>query len=223
MKRRLICTVVLTACALFLSSCKVGDALLSSLGFDTYDYEGEAVIRTVEPDSREAEDLCKMIKILSVNSPYMPEFDSATQALKQCRDSVLNYMLCTDFSMYTGNPELMKEAEEKYPGLRILTVIPAEDFENCVYTFFGGNAKLTHKSSQLFTYLDEVSAYTAISVPVESNVAVSVISCEETEKTYRLTFQNTLGEVTSPVYKTLVVKREDGSMYFKYLEKIETN
>ena len=162
-----------------------------------------------------------MIKVLSVNTPVLPEFDSANKAVEQCRDSVLNYMLCTGFSMYTGNPELMDEATVAYPGLRLLTVIPAEDFEDFVYTYFGGNTKLSHKSSKLFTYLDKVEAYTAISVPVESSINVNVISCERTEKTYRMTFQNSLGDVTSPVYKTLIIVREDGSMYFKYLTDID--
>lgn len=222
MKRRLSAVITLVL-ALLLTSCKAGDTIASILGFDTYDYEGEAVLENVEPQSEEADSIREIIKILSINSPMLPEFDSATKAVEQCRDSVLNYMLCTGFSMYTGNPELMDEASKQYPGLRILTVIPADDFENFIYTYFGGNVKLTHKSSSLFSYLDKVNAYTAVSVPLENTVSINIMTCEKTEKTYRVTFQNSLGELVSPVYKALIIRREDGSMYFKYVRAVEND
>lgn len=220
MKR--ITAFILTAsiCLLF-SSCALTDGVKSLLGFDTYDYEGEAVIGTVLSDSEEEQALEEMLRMLTVNSPYMPEFDSGAEAVEECRDAMLNYLLCTGFSMYTGNPTLLEEAETKYPELRIITVIPSEDFENFVYTHFGGNSKLTHESSELFTYLEAIFAYTAISVPVENNVSFEFITCEKTEKTYRFTFRASLGDTVSPMYKSLVVKREDGSMYFKYVEQIE--
>ncbi len=214
-------TVTVVLCLLLLSSCALGDALLGALGFDTHDYENEAVIATHDADSEAVAALCEMVKMLSVNNPTVPEFENTGDAVFECRDAVLNYMVCTSFAKYTGNPDLINEAAAAYPELQLITVIPAEDYEDTVYTYFGGNTKLTHKSATLFTYLDKVGSYTALTVPVEYEVTINVLSCEETENTYRFTFQNSLGEVSSPVYKALIIKREDGSCYFKNLKNAE--
>lgn len=219
--KHLTSVVILLLCCFLLSSCALGDAFLRSLGFDTHDYENEAVITTHAADSEVITKLCEMVKMLSVNNPKVPEFENTGDAVSECRDSVLNYMVCTSFAKYTGNPELINEVSAAYPELQLITVIPAEDYEDTVYTFFGGNTKLSHKSATLFTYLDKVGSYTALTVPVEYEVTINVLSCEETENTYRLTFRNSLGEVTSPVYKALIIKREDGSCYFKNLKIAE--
>ena len=219
--RRTLSLISVILCALVLSSCSLRDALLSAMGFDTYDYEGEDVLSVVSPESAEARNLCEMVRILSVNNPMLPEFESAGEAVDECRDAILNYLLCTGFSMYMGNTELIEEAEEKYPELRLITVIPAEDFENFVYTYFGGNAKVTNKSSELFTYLDKAEAYTAVTEPIESEISVNVVLCEKTEKTYRLKFRCSHGEAVSPVYRALIVRRPDGSAYFKSLKIVE--
>lgn len=203
-----------------LSSCAAKDMFLKLLGFDTYDYEGEDVIETLDPDSEEVLSLCDMMKTLSVASLYLPEFDNAADALETCRDSILNYMLCTSFSKYSGNTELIEATQKYYPTLEIITVIPAEDFENFVYTYFGSNVKISHKSSKLFLYLAKADAYTAVSIPLESSVVTEVKLCEKTERTYRLTFRNTLGTVQSPEYYAFIIRREDGSCYFKSLNRI---
>lgn len=216
--RHLFSAASLLLCCLMLSSCALGDAFLGALGFDTHDYENETVITHHAAHSEATERLIEMVKMLSVNNPIVPEFENTGDAVSECRDAILNYMLCTSFAKYTGNPSLINEATAEYPQLQLLTIIPVEDYEDFVYTYFGGNTKLSHKSSDLFTYLEKVGAYTALSVPVEYKVEINVLSCEETERTYRLSFQNSLGEVTSPVYNALIIKREDGSCYFKKLE-----
>jgi len=221
MKKTVAAIVVLLS--LFLTSCSLGDAFLSAIGFDTYDYEGEEVKAVLDADSEEVKTLSEMIKMLSVNNPTLPEFSSSGEAVDECRDAILNYMLCTGFAKYMGNVELIEMAQEKYPELRLMTVIPAEDFENFVYTYFGGNAKVSHRDSELFTYLDKAEAYTAVTVPIESEITVNFVKCEKTEKTYRFSFSCTLGEVTSPVYDALIVNRSDGSSYFKTLQKHEEN
>ena len=203
--------------SLLLSSCSFRDTALSLMGFDTYDYEGEQVIEELDPECEEVERLCEMTKMLSLNNPSLPEFTSSTEALRSCHDSILNYMPCTDFPKYMGNVELIEKVEAEYPELGLISVIPAKDFENFVYSFFGGNAKVDHKSGELFTYLDKADVYTSVISPIENNVKVSVISCERTERTYRLKFSCSLGEVTSPVYRALIVNREDGTSYFKSL------
>jgi len=209
--------VLLLVFSLVLPSCSLGDSLLSAMGFDTYDYEAEAVKETLSSDSDEVARLCEMVKILSVNNPMLSEFDSSGEAVEKCRDAILNYMLSTGFAKYMGNVDLIEKAQAEYPELRLITVIPAEDFEDCVYTYFGGNAKVSHKSSELFTYLEKAEAYTAVTVPIESEITVEVIKCEKTEKTYRFKFRCSLGDVTSPEYSALIVNRTDGSSYFKKL------
>lgn len=219
-KKFLLFALVFVLCLSSLTSCALGDLILSSLGFDTYDYEGESVISTPGADDEKVAEICEAVKMLSVNDPCIYEFESAGKAVSECRDAVLNYMLCTSFSKYTGNPELLNEAAELYPEFRIISLIPAVDLENFAYTYFG-DVKLTHESGKLFSYLEKAEAYSALTVPIESGITVSVISCEETEKTYRLTFQNSLGDVVSPVYRALVIKREDGSFYFKKIVSLE--
>ena len=212
--------VMLLSCSI-LSSCSLGDSLLSAMGFDTYDYEGEEVKKMLDTDSEEVEKLADMIRILTVNNPVLPEFSSPGEAVDDCRDAILNYMLCTGFAKYIGNTELIDEVEEIYPQLSFITVIPASDFEDCVYTFFGGNAKVSHRSSELFEYLDEAAVYTSVTEPFESKITVDVISCEKTERTCRMNFTCSLGDVTSPVYRALVVNRTDGSSYFKSLQCVD--
>lgn len=219
--KRLAAVISVLLCCAVLSSCAIGDAFLTLLGFDTYDYEGEEVIDHPAADSEEARTLCEMVKLLSVNTPILPEFESSADVVSTLRDAVLNYMLCTSFSKYSGNPELIEKAKKEYPALQIISVIPCEDFENCVYTYFGSDVKLSHKSSELFKYLESAEAYTAVSVPIESSVVTNVISIEKTERTYRFTFTNTLSGITSPVYRAFIIIREDGSCYFKSLTRLD--
>ena len=113
-----------------LSSCSVKNEFLATLGFDTHDYEGEAVIQTYDGESEKAEEMREMIRTLSVNSPYIPTFDGSKDAVSKCRDSLLNYMLNTQYTKYTGNLDLLDKAIEEYPYLKVATVIPAEDFED---------------------------------------------------------------------------------------------
>ncbi len=216
--RRVFVLVIAAILSLsLLSSCSLGDSLLSAMGFDTYDYEGEEVEETLDPHGEEAQELCEMIKLLTVNDPVLSEFSSTGEAVDDCRDAILNYMLCTGFAKYMGNTELIEQVEEAYPQMSFITVIPASDFEDCVYTYFGGNAKVSHKSSELFVYLENSEVYTAVTEPIESQISVNVISCEKTERTYRFKFTCSLGDVTSPVYRALIVNRSDGSSYFKSL------
>ena len=220
MKNRIL-ALICAASAILLSSCALGDSLLSAMGFDTHDYASEEIIETLSPDDADVKRVTEMIKMLSVNDPILPQFTSPGEALDKCRDAILNYMLNTGFAKYTGNNDLIAKAQEKYPELRLITVIPCEDFENTVYTYFGGNAKLSHRDSELFTYLENADCYTAVTVPIENNITVNVVRCERTERTYRMRFSCTLGSTTSPLYDALIVNRTDGSSYFKSVTEVK--
>ncbi|MBR4071264.1 MAG: hypothetical protein IKK26_01755 [Clostridia bacterium] len=218
--KKIIVVLLLIASVLSLSSCSVTNEFLARLGFDTHDYEGEAVVETYDNESEQTEKIREMVRTLSINSPHIPTFDGSKDAVSKCRDSLLNYMLNTQYSKYTGNLDLLDKAIEQYPYLKVATVIPAEDFEDEAYRYFGGKQKVQNQSGNLFTYLDKVSAYTTVTTPVESKINIECISLEETLNTFRFKFRCSLGEETSDDYFALIIKRADGSCYFKYVEKI---
>lgn len=205
---------------IFLSSCGARD-FLSTLGFDTHDYEGEEILETYGADNEKADALLEMLKILTICSPILEPFEGAREAMEFYRDSVLNYMLNTDYSKYTGNITLLDQVQEAYPQMQIAAIIPAEDFENTVYTYFGGKQKIKNVSSTLFVYLEKVGVYTTVAGPQENIVQYNVQKIEETQNTYRVYFNCSLNDETSPMYKALIIKREDGNAYFRYLEEYE--
>ena len=218
--KKVFLIVIITAMAILLCSCAVTNEFLATLGFDTHDYEGEAVIATYDADSEKAEEIFEMVKTLSINSVDIPTFDGSKDAVAKCRDSLLNYMLNTRYTKYTGNLELLDRAIAEYPYLKMATVIPADDFEDEAYRYFGGKQKVQNESGKLFTYLDKVEAYTTVTTPVENKVAIDCISLEETINTFRFRFRCTLDDETSDEYFALIIKRADESCYFKYVEKV---
>lgn len=92
-----------------------------------------------------------------------------------------------------------------------------------MYQYFGGSVKITNKDTNRFRYLQKVDAYiaTAAFVPVERDVHITAIA--ETEHTYRVRFTVQWQEDTSVEYTALIVKREDGTQYFKELTKYDAN
>ena len=134
-----------------------------------------------------------------------------------CRDAVLYHMLRARYAQYAGNAALIDKAAAAYPQMQLTVVIPEREFEKEVYALFGGREKITNKSGKLFTYLEKANAYTTAVGTIDSEVVTTVVRLEETERTYRLYFVNTLGEITSPTYCALIIRRKDGTMYFSEL------
>ena len=219
-KNILMKAVLLFLSLMLFSSCGARD-FLSTLGFDTHDYEGEEIMETYGGDSEKADELLEMLKILTIHSPILEPFEGAKEAMEFYRDSVLNYMLNTDYSKYTGNITLLDQVQEEYPQMQIAAIIPAEDFENTVYTYFGGKQKIKNVTSTLFVYLEKVGAYTTVTEPQENIIQYNIQRIEETQNTYRVYFNCSLNDQTSPMYKTLIIKREDGNAYFRYLIEYE--
>ena len=218
MKRIIIAVAAILM--LTLSSCSVKNEFLATLGFDTHDYEGEPVISTYTADDEKTAEIAEMVKTLTINSPDIPTFDGSKDAVEKCRDSLLNYMLNSHYTKYTGNLDLLDKAVAEYPYLKMATVIPAEDFEDEAYRYFGGKQKVQNESGKLFIYLEKVQAYTTVTTPVENKVAIECLSLEETENTFRFKFRCTLDDKTSDEYFALIIKRADNSCYFKYVEKL---
>ncbi len=212
---RAVLLFVLIAQTLMLSSCAEG--IMMRLGFDTHDYRGESVIRTYQADSEIAIELSEMTRALTVLSPLLTPFSGTKEASDVCRDAVLSYMLRESYAQYAGNAALLEKAAEAYPQMQLTVLIPAADFEKVIYATFGGRERITNGDGELFTYLEKVDAYTTAAPVLHSEVVTTVLRLEETERTYRLYFQNTLGEITSPTYCALIICREDGTMYFSEL------
>ncbi len=180
----------------------------------------EETKRTLASDSNEAETLCEMLRMLTVNSPILPEFENIGEAMKSCRDSVLYYMLTKNYGKYTGDIERLDAAVAEYPQMQITNLIPAREFEETVYTAFGGTRKITNESGRLFVYLDRVAAYTSVTMLDEDPISIDVLELEETENTYRMRFRCFAGDVTSPEYRAIFVKRDDGTAYFYSVEEV---
>ena len=98
-------------------------------------------------------------------------------------------------------------------------IIPARDFENIAYKYFGGKEKITNKSGEIFDYVEDIDSYITVSKPVDSTMTVTAQSIEETERTYRFKFSCAVDGEESDSYFALIVKRPDDSLYFKYIKK----
>lgn len=207
----------LLPCLLLLPGC-AAEGLMSLLGFDMHNYLGEETLAVLDVNGETAQTLAEMTRVLTVNTPQLTPFEGADEAADACRDAILNDMLETHYAQYAGNTALLSDAAKAYPQMQISVLIPAEDFEATVYRMFGGSQKIANRSGELFRYLDKIDAYTTAANPQTNNITTTVTYCEETERTYRLYFVNSLDGVTSPEYFALMIKRDDGSLYFKLLE-----
>jgi len=209
-KTRLLAGVL---CVFLLTSC----GILDKLGFDTYDYMSESVTATHKPDSETAGMLRDVLEILITDSPELTTFESMSDAIKAYRDAVLDYMLETGFSRYSGNTAMIADAAEAYPDYSITQIIPESEFEATMYRYFGGDVMITHKDGSRFRYLEKVGAYTA-SVPLtDSGYHPEITAVSETDKTYRVWFRVVSDAVKSDDYFALIIKRTDGTLYIKKL------
>ncbi len=212
---------------LSLSSCSGADSLyvsiMTALGFDMNDYESEAVLATIDEDDDVYAELENIISMLIYDSVYLEEFENPRAAASGNGDAILNYMLLTSYASYSGNSELLSSAEEEYPQYSITVLIPATDFENRVYSCFGGDMSVKHTGTVHFTYLSKVDAYTTTGQAVVNSVSIDITSVVETENTYRVEFtltEPTEGEDTGEIsmsYTSLYMKRDDETIYMKYL------
>ena len=218
MRRLLSCIVAI--CTVFsLCSCSLYDIL----GIDTHDYAAEEKISDIDSGSAVAGEFLDMVPMMVQNSPYLSDFDTPSKAAELYRDSILCFILARNYAKYNANVDLITRTREEYPTYELTTVIPALDFESTVYRYFGGTASVSNASTKLFTYLDKVDAYVSVGIGVDSDADVELLEFYETENTYVCRFTCTMNGETSPVYKVLLMKREDETFYIKSLttEKAE--
>lgn len=183
---------------------------------DWSSYLAEESIGAVEEGSDVWTDIADMLRSLSVDSAALPEFDSERQGAELFRDSTLNYMCCKNYRKYAGHSDRLDDIKVSDVGGETIAAIPAVEFESLMYKYFGGKVKLTHKSTSLFNYLKDEKVYVPVTAPVEGGYDVNVTSIDETENTYRVSFECSAGEYCAE-YFALLVKRDDGSCYFSLL------
>jgi len=217
--KKLIAIILIICTMTSLSGCGFAE-FLATLGFDTHDYDSEKVIKEFRVDSDIALEMSEMIKILTIDSVNMPEFEGTDEAIELCRDAILNSMYSNNFAKYAGNESLFRTATEMYPHVEFSVLIPADDFENVAYKYFGSKEKITNKSGAVYDYLEGVDAYITVAKPFGTEIEVNVFSLVETENTYRLEFEASLDGEKSPRYLAQLIKRSDDSFYFRYIKKI---
>ena len=205
------------------TSCSGGvyQSLMSALGFDMNDYEAEPVIKMVGDDDEAYAEIIKMIGILTLDSVRITPFETPREAASGNRDAILNYMLNTGYAGYSGNSGLLTHASEEYPQYNITTLIPEGDLESTVYRYFGGDSSIQHANSVRYTYLSRVNAYTTMGQPLSVTVTVDITNCVETEHTYRVTFKLTDANGDSAEYSSMIMKRDDETIYMRYIREAE--
>lgn len=215
-KRRLCAVLAILIFTGMLTSC----TLMDKLGFDTYDYMSEPVVRSYSTDSETAERLMPMLDILITDSITLDEFENMSESIDLYRDAVLRHMLQNGYSKYSGNVDLIEDAEKEYPEYQITQIIPADEFEATMYEYFGGDVKITHRDGAIFKYLKKVNAYICNIIPEDRGITPEITSVDETAKTYRVQFKCVAEDEASGEYFALIIKREDGTYYFKKLYSV---
>ncbi|MBQ4150969.1 MAG: hypothetical protein IJC81_04130 [Clostridia bacterium] len=209
-----LCVILSLFC---LCSCSFYDVL----GIDTHDYAAEKSIKVLASDGEIALQILEIIPMMVQNSPYLSEFSTPAEAAELYRDGILCTVLDNNFSKYNGNADLIDQISEKYPEYELTTVIPALDFESTVYRYFGGTASVQNSSTKIFTYLEKVDSYASLGISVDNSADIAIKELYETENTYVCVFNCTMNGVTSPEYRILCMKREDGTFYIKSLTEIK--
>ncbi len=201
--------------AFFLISCS---ALSGSSPAETV--ENEPVLAVLTGDADAALACRKILEMIASDALVFPEFDDPSTAADGCRDRILATLLATGYSKYTGNTEKIAAAERMYPKLRISTLIPATDFENTVYTSFGGRKSVYHRDGNTFSYLTKIGGYTLFGQAPAGADKVVLLSVRETESGYLADFYAEKGIRSSPLYTGVFVKREDASVYLARVRRI---
>ncbi|MGN1048023.1 MAG: hypothetical protein ACI4QZ_05390 [Eubacteriales bacterium] len=210
--------IILSVCGMFLA------VLLASCGSsgdaEAKKYAEEAIIGSASEKPEVISALSDIIYALTIDSIELPEFTNPEDALPLCRDSVLNYLLTTSYSRFSGSTATLEKAASEYPNMNITAAIGTADFEGMLYSIFNHGGNVRHSDTKRFQYLSKIEAYTPVVQTKACTYSLDIISIDETESTYRMTFYCQRGEEISPEYLAVFVKRENASCYINSLEKI---
>ncbi len=186
---------------------------LPSCSGKSEEYLYEPVTGELEKGTEEWTKISEMLNMLILDSYELAEIDSVKDASDFYRDSVLNYILGSNYAKFSGNSSYIEKINEDYPTLSVKEAIPASIFEYEMYRIFGGESKIVHKSGKLFRYLEESEMYVPLVGPVEASVSTELLRAQVTEHTYRIEFSCTADGVGGN-YFAVIIKREDTSCYF---------
>lgn len=215
---RLPFLIAIILCILLFSSCELVNSALLYVGIDSHDYVGEKAIATFSPNDETVKSLVETIDILTLDSLNLTEFSDSKKVMTLYTDEILSFLLIQRYAKYNSNPALLSQIEKEYPSLYATTVIPADDYDAILQKHFGTGRNITHEDGKFFRYLSKVDMYVTQAQPMENTVTVNVISCEETENTYRMKFTLSAPEGTSDGYTAVFLKRESSSPYLKILK-----
>lgn len=205
---------ILIICTLFLCSCQssIYDGICELFGIDNTDYASEEASAVLSVDDDTVRSLADSAKIVCFTDTIIT-FDSFSDAASDYVDVVLNYLSGTFYSKYSANKSMMDKFSAEYPELNVSALIPVSDYENTVYTYFGGKRKAIVKSTAMYSYLNKIDAFILVGQIPEHNIEYTVFEATETENTYRLTVSFTKNGTSAGIYDIIFIKRESGEPY----------
>ena len=205
---------LLIICTLFLCSCQssIYDNICAVFGIDNTDYSAEDFIADLPLDDENVRFLSNEAKIVCFGDNIIT-FESFTDAAGDYVDIVLNYLAGTYYSKYSADKTMMEKFSKAYPELNVNALIPLSDYENTVYTYFGGKRKATVRSTAMYSYLDKIDAFLLVGQTPDCSIDCTVHEAKETEHTYRLTVTLYKNSVSAGVYEMIFIKRDGGDPY----------
>ena len=199
---------------LFLCSCQGGfyDGVCRILGIDNTDYSAEEAVSAYAADDELAVSLANAASIVCYGDSVIT-FDSFSDVASDYVDITLNYLAGTFYSRYSADKAMLTKFSAEYPELNVNALIPLSDYENTVYTYFGGTRKATVKSTAMYSYLDKIDAFVLVGQTPDYDIEYIIHEVKETENTYRLTVSFTKNNVFSGTYDFIFKKRDGGEPY----------
>ncbi len=214
--------LLLFVLAALLVSCTAGNNsawVRQTLGTDTAMYRAEQIVATLDCSDHVAEELCETLEWFLSGSIHLKEFKNGRQGLRLYRDEILNNLMRQNYSAYVGNPTMSAAVGRFYPHITASVLIPQTDFEHAVSHCLGLSS-VSNSNGTNFSYLSRAACYIPPLQARSLTVRTSVLSLEETEHTYRLSFSLEDTEGQSASYSAMFIKRADDTPYLKSLTAI---
>lgn len=216
--RKYIIIFIMLLC-MVLSSCSgIYNGVCGALGIDYADYAAEAVVTTLSTDDEEALRLAANSCIVCYGDRIVP-FDTFSDHGSDYIDIVLNYLCGTFYSRYAANRDMMEKFSLEYPELNMSSLIPLSDYENTVYTYFGGSKKAVVSSTVMYSYLNKINAFVLVGQSSTGSVGYTLHEACETKNTYRLTVSFEKNGDQLGTYEIVYKKRDAGEPYIWRLTK----
>ena len=206
--------VLLIFLTLLLCSCRGSfyDGVCRILGIDNTDYSAEAVVSAIAVDDELAVSLANASRIVCYTDTVIT-FDSFSDKAADYVDVTLNYLASTFYSRYSADKEMLTKFSTEYPELNVNALIPLSDYENTVYTYFGGTRKATVRSTAMYSYLEKINAFVLVGQTPDYDIEYIIHEVSETENTYRLTVSFIRNNTFAGTYDFIFRKRDGGDPY----------